>query len=61
AVFCTDAASARPEACRDIQASLGSINLQANSANTQNLIDLQGGTIYAGKDLNLYSSGEVSR
>ncbi|HCQ9734591.1 TPA: filamentous hemagglutinin N-terminal domain-containing protein, partial [Acinetobacter baumannii] len=36
-----------------IQASLGTINLQANSANTQNLIDLQGGTIYAGKDLNL--------
>ncbi|RZH34247.1 hypothetical protein, partial [Acinetobacter pittii] len=28
-----------------IQASLGSINLQANSANIQNLIDLQGGTI----------------
>ncbi|EXH46741.1 filamentous hemagglutinin family N-terminal domain protein [Acinetobacter baumannii 1412924] len=43
-----------------IQASLGSINLQANSANTQNLIDLQGGTIYAGKDLNLYSSGDLN-
>lgn len=44
----------------NIQASLGSINLQANSANTQNLIDLQGGTIYAGKDLNLYSSGDLN-
>ncbi|ADY81854.1 putative member of ShlA/HecA/FhaA exoprotein family [Acinetobacter pittii PHEA-2] len=43
-----------------IQASLGSINLQANSANIQNLIDLQGGTIYAGKDLNLYSSGDLN-
>lgn len=43
-----------------IQASLGSINLQADSANTQNLIDLQGGTIYAGKDLNLYSSGDLN-
>ncbi|EXE63561.1 filamentous hemagglutinin family N-terminal domain protein [Acinetobacter sp. 1542444] len=43
-----------------IQASLGSINLQANSANTQNIIDLQGGTIYAGKDLNLYSSGDLN-
>lgn len=43
-----------------IQASLGSINLQANSANTQNMIDLQGGTIYAGKDLNLYSSGDLN-
>ncbi|EXS30034.1 intein C-terminal splicing region domain protein [Acinetobacter sp. 742879] len=43
-----------------IQASLGSINLQANSANTQNLIDLQAGTIYAGKDLNLYSSGDLN-
>ncbi|MFK7335925.1 two-partner secretion domain-containing protein [Acinetobacter baumannii] len=43
-----------------IQASLGTINLQANSANTQNLIDLQGGTIYAGKDLNLYSSGDLN-
>ncbi|MDX8239898.1 DUF637 domain-containing protein [Acinetobacter pittii] len=43
-----------------IQASLGSINLQANSANTQNLINLQGGTIYAGKDLNLYSSGDLN-
>lgn len=43
-----------------IQASLGSINLQANSANTQNLIDLQGGTIYAGKDLSLYSSGDLN-
>ncbi|RZH35325.1 hemagglutinin, partial [Acinetobacter pittii] len=40
--------------------SLGSINLQANSANIQNLIDLQGGTIYAGKDLNLYSSGDLN-
>ncbi|HHP0407202.1 DUF637 domain-containing protein [Acinetobacter baumannii] len=43
-----------------IQASLGSINLQADSANTQNIIDLQGGTIYAGKDLNLYSSGDLN-
>ncbi|MCG9515296.1 DUF637 domain-containing protein, partial [Acinetobacter pittii] len=43
-----------------IQASLGSINLQANSANMENLIDLQGGTIYAGKDLNLYSSGDLN-
>ncbi|MDY7371790.1 DUF637 domain-containing protein [Acinetobacter oleivorans] len=43
-----------------IQASLGSINLQADSANIQNLIDLQGGTIYAGKDLNLYSSGDLN-
>lgn len=43
-----------------IQASLGSINLQANSANTQNIIDLQDGTIYAGKDLNLYSSGDLN-
>ncbi|MGE9819638.1 DUF637 domain-containing protein [Acinetobacter baumannii] len=43
-----------------IQASLGSINLQANSANSQNIIDLQGGTIYAGKDLNLYSSGDLN-
>ncbi|WP_373357783.1 DUF637 domain-containing protein [Acinetobacter lactucae] len=43
-----------------IQASLGSINLQANSANPQNLIDLQGGSIYAGKDLNLYSSGDLN-
>ncbi|KQE87779.1 two-partner secretion domain-containing protein [Acinetobacter lactucae] len=43
-----------------IQASLGSINLQANSANTQNIIELQDGTIYAGKDLNLYSSGDLN-
>ncbi|MFW1673084.1 DUF637 domain-containing protein [Acinetobacter baumannii] len=43
-----------------IQASLGTINLQANSANTQNLIDLQGGTIYAGKDLNLYSTDNIN-
>ncbi|MFP0312125.1 filamentous hemagglutinin N-terminal domain-containing protein [Acinetobacter pittii] len=43
-----------------IQASLGSINLQADSSNTDGLIDIQGGTIYAGKDLNLYSSGDVN-
>ncbi|MDC5425150.1 DUF637 domain-containing protein [Acinetobacter baumannii] len=43
-----------------IQASLGSINLQADSSNTDGLIDVQGGTIYGGKDLNLYSSGDVN-
>ena len=43
-----------------IQASLGSINLQVNSSNTDGLIDIQGGTIYGGKDLNLYSSGDVN-
>ncbi|MEI1723625.1 DUF637 domain-containing protein [Acinetobacter baumannii] len=43
-----------------IQASLGSINLQADSSNTDGLIDIRGGTIYGGKDLNLYSSGDVN-
>ncbi|MEN8976497.1 DUF637 domain-containing protein, partial [Acinetobacter baumannii] len=43
-----------------IQASLGSINLQTDSSNTDGLIDIQGGTIYGGKDLNLYSSGDVN-
>ena len=43
-----------------IQASLGSINLQADSSNTDGLIDIQGGTIYGGKDLNLYSSGDIN-
>lgn len=43
-----------------IQASLGSINLQVDSSNTDGLIDIQGGTIYGGKDLNLYSSGDVN-
>ncbi|MDR6796009.1 DUF637 domain-containing protein [Acinetobacter calcoaceticus] len=43
-----------------IQASLGSINLQADSSNTDGLIDIQGGTIYGGNDLNLYSSGDVN-
>ncbi|XZW25632.1 two-partner secretion domain-containing protein [Acinetobacter baumannii] len=43
-----------------IQASLGSINLQADSSTTDGLIDIQGGTIYGGKDLNLYSSGDVN-
>ena len=43
-----------------IQASLGSINLQADSSNTEGLIDIQGGTIYGGKDLNLYSSGDIN-
>ncbi|MDC5667328.1 DUF637 domain-containing protein [Acinetobacter baumannii] len=43
-----------------IQASLGSINLQTDSSNTDGLIDIRGGTIYGGKDLNLYSSGDVN-
>ncbi|WP_252360331.1 two-partner secretion domain-containing protein [Acinetobacter baumannii] len=43
-----------------IQASLGSINLQVDSSNTDGLIDIRGGTIYGGKDLNLYSSGDVN-
>ncbi|MBN6518781.1 DUF637 domain-containing protein [Acinetobacter pittii] len=43
-----------------IQASLGSINLQADSSNKEGLIDIRGGTIYGSKDLNLYSSGDVN-
>lgn len=43
-----------------LQASLGSINLQVDTSNTQGLIDIQAGTIYAGKDLNLYSSGDIN-
>ncbi|MBC9227817.1 DUF637 domain-containing protein [bacterium SPL81] len=43
-----------------LQASLGSINLQADTSNTQALIDIQAGTVYAGKDLNLYSSGDIN-
>lgn len=43
-----------------LQASLGSVNLQVDSSNTQGLIDIQAGTIYAGKDLNLYSTGDIN-
>ncbi|MGQ1705149.1 DUF637 domain-containing protein [Acinetobacter baumannii] len=43
-----------------LQASLGSINLQATSSDAQGLIDIQAGTIYAGKDLNLYSSEDIN-
>ncbi len=43
-----------------LHATLGSINLQADSSNTQGLINIQNGTINAGKDLNLYSSGDVN-
>lgn len=39
---------------------MGSINLQVDSSNTDGLIDIRGGTIYGGKDLNLYSSGDVN-
>jgi filamentous hemagglutinin len=43
-----------------LQASLGSVNLEVDSSNTQGLIDIQAGTIYAGKDLNLYSTGDIN-
>ncbi|WP_087548267.1 DUF637 domain-containing protein [Acinetobacter sp. WCHA39] len=43
-----------------LHASLGSINLQAGSSNTQGLIDIQAGTINAAKDLNLSSSGDIN-
>ncbi|NNP76179.1 hemagglutinin [Acinetobacter sp. Ac_3412] len=43
-----------------LYATLGSINLQADSSSTQGLIDIQTGTIYAGKDLNLYSTGDIN-
>ncbi|NNP69078.1 DUF637 domain-containing protein [Acinetobacter sp. Ac_5812] len=43
-----------------LYATLGSINLQTDSSNTQGLIDIQAGTIYAGKDLNLYSTGDIN-
>jgi filamentous hemagglutinin len=43
-----------------LHASLGSINLQSGSSNTQGLIDIQAGTINAAKDLNLSSSGDIN-
>lgn len=43
-----------------LHATLGSINLQAGSSNTQGLIDIQAGTINAAKDLNLSSSGDIN-
>lgn len=42
-----------------LQASTGSINVQATAADAQ-LIHLDGGTLYAGKDFNVYGTGDVS-
>ncbi|WP_180046036.1 MULTISPECIES: DUF637 domain-containing protein [unclassified Acinetobacter] len=41
-----------------LQATSGSINVQ--SAEEAHLLQVDGGTLYAGKDLNIYSSGDVS-
>lgn len=42
-----------------LQASTGSINVQSTAADAQ-LIQVDGGTLYAGKDFNVYSTGDVS-
>ncbi|PKF31651.1 DUF637 domain-containing protein [Acinetobacter proteolyticus] len=43
-----------------LQATLGSINLQADSSNMQGLVDVQISSVNAGKDLNIYSSGDIN-
>lgn len=42
-----------------LQASTGSINVQSTAADAQ-LIHVDGGTLYAGKDFNVYGTGDVS-
>jgi len=42
-----------------LQASTGSINVQSTAADAQ-LIQVDGGTLYAGKDFNVYGTGDVS-
>ncbi|ENX35550.1 hypothetical protein F889_01219 [Acinetobacter colistiniresistens] len=42
-----------------LQATLGTINLQAGSKQTKGLINIQDGTIWAGENLNLNSSGDI--
>lgn len=42
-----------------LQASTGSINVQSTAADAQ-LIQVDGGTLYAGKDFNVYATGDVS-
>lgn len=42
-----------------LQASAGSINLQSSTADAK-LLQIDGGSFYASKDLNIYSAGDVS-
>lgn len=42
-----------------LHASLGSINIQS-AADSANLLQLDGGTVYAGQNLNIYGTGDVS-
>ncbi|WP_288455950.1 DUF637 domain-containing protein [uncultured Acinetobacter sp.] len=43
-----------------LQATVGTINLKAGSNNTKGLINIQDGTIWAGENLNLNSSGDIA-
>lgn len=43
-----------------LQATVGSINLQADSSNIQGLVDVQKTSVNAGKDLNIYSAGDIT-
>ncbi|MEG2359867.1 two-partner secretion domain-containing protein, partial [Acinetobacter sp.] len=42
-----------------LHSTLGSINIQS-AADTANLLQVDGGTVYAGQDLNVYGAGDVS-